>query len=77
MPKMSYRFFGNITKMTSWICATIAAKSAAVERIADPMCWTGAVAEAFARSGHTVLDSDVLKFPTLHAKARHSDHSKE
>lgn len=67
---MSYRYLGNKTKLTSWICATIAAKSAAVERIADPMCGTGAVAEAFARSGHTVLASDVLKFPTLHAKAR-------
>ena len=33
---MSYRYLGNKTKLTSWICATIAAKSAAVERIADP-----------------------------------------
>lgn len=70
MQAMSYRYLGNKTKLTSWICATIAAKSAAVERIADPMCGTGAVAEAFARSGHTVIASDVLKFPTLHAKAR-------
>jgi len=67
---MSYRYLGNKTKLTSWICATIVAKSAAVERIADPMCGTGAVAEAFARSGHKVVASDVLKFPTLHAKAR-------
>lgn len=70
MQAMSYRYLGNKTKLTSWICATIAAKSAVVERIADPMCGTGAVAEAFARSGHKVVASDVLKFPTLHAKAR-------
>jgi len=67
---MSYRYLGNKTKLTSWICAAVAAKSAAVKRIADPMCGTGAVAEAFAMSGHTVIASDVLKFPTLHAKAR-------
>jgi adenine-specific DNA-methyltransferase len=34
------------------------------------MCGTGAVSEAFARSGQVVVASDVLKFPTLHAKAR-------
>jgi len=67
---MSYRYLGNKTKLTSWICAAITAKSKAIKSIADPMCGTGAVAEAFARSGYSVVASDVLKFPTLHAKAR-------
>lgn len=67
---MSYRYLGNKTKLTDWICTTIAAESATLERIADPMCGTGAVADAFARSGYAVVASDILKFPTLHAKAR-------
>jgi len=67
---MSYRYLGNKTKLTDWILEIISDLVPTEARVADPMCGTGAVSEAFANNGHFVLAADVLKFPTLHAKAR-------
>jgi len=39
-------------------------------QFADPMCGTAAVSQALAQEGYSVVSSDALAFPILHAKAR-------
>jgi len=67
---MSYRYLGNKTKLADWVVEVITSLVPQGSRVADPMCGTGAISEALAHNGYSVLAADVLKFPTLHANAR-------
>lgn len=67
---MAYRYLGNKTRLLGWLTDVIAERLPDGARIADPMCGTAAVSEALARLGFSVLASDALTFPVLHAKAR-------
>ncbi len=67
---MAYRYLGNKTRISEWIVNSITEILEKGSSIADPMCGTGTMSEAFARSGFTVHASDQLLFPVLHAKAR-------
>lgn len=67
---MSYRYLGNKTKLANWVVEIITNLVPQDSKIADPMCGTGAISEALAQKGYTVLAADILKFPTLHANAR-------
>jgi len=67
---VSYRYLGNKTRLTSWICSTARELIGHSGRVADLMCGTGSVAEAFAREGYEVVAGDQLYFPCLHARAR-------
>jgi adenine-specific DNA-methyltransferase len=70
---MSYRYLGNKARIADWILGFVAERLPCGSVIADPMCGTGAMSEAFARAGYRVIAGDELRFPTLHAKARLSD----
>jgi adenine-specific DNA-methyltransferase len=67
---MAYRYLGNKTRISDWIADIVMEKLPQNSRIADPMCGTASMSEAFADRGLQVVASDQLKFPILHAKAR-------
>lgn len=67
---MAYRYLGNKTRLLDWLTDVIMEHVPYGARIADPMCGTAAVSEALAQRGYSVLASDFLTFPVLHAKAR-------
>lgn len=67
---MAYRYLGNKTRLLAWISGIVRENVPAGSRIADPMCGTASVSEAFAFDGFSVSASDTLSFPVLHAKAR-------
>ena len=67
---MAYRYLGNKTRIADWIASVVSNILPQNSSIADPMCGTAAMSEAFARRGLSVIASDELKFPVLHAKAR-------
>jgi len=67
---MAYRYLGNKTRISDWIADIVMEKIPENGRIADPMCGTATMSEAFADRGLNVVASDQLKFPILHAKAR-------
>ncbi len=67
---MAYRYLGNKTRLLEWLTDIIGEFVPYGSRIADPMCGTAAVSEAFAQAGYSVAASDFLTFPVLHAKAR-------
>ena len=67
---MAYRYLGNKTRLREWITGIISTHVPPGSEIADPMCGTAAVSEAFAARGYSVTASDALTFPVLHAKAR-------
>src|SRR4051794_11058519 len=67
---VAYRYLGNKTALTPWIIERMVPHLRPGAHVADPMCGTGAMAEALARAGFRVHASDELTFPVLHAKAR-------
>lgn len=67
---MGYRYLGNKSWLASEIVAVADQLLRKGARVADPMCGTGSVAEAFARSGYRVIASDELTFPVHHARVR-------
>lgn len=67
---MSYRYLGNKTKLADWIVDSIAAVIPPNATVADPMCGTAAVSFALAKRGFSVVASDALSFPVIHAKSR-------
>ena len=67
---MSYRYLGNKKRIASWIVEIIREFVKPRGTIVDPMCGTGAISEALAELNFNVIASDILRFPTLHAKAR-------
>lgn len=67
---MSYRYLGNKTRLADWITEIIKGHIPSSATIGDLMCGTGSMSEAFAKQGYSVIASDLLKFPTLHAQAR-------
>jgi adenine-specific DNA-methyltransferase len=67
---MAYRYLGNKTRISDWIADVVVEKLPANGSIADPMCGTASMSEAFADRGLKVTASDQLRFPVLHAKAR-------
>jgi adenine-specific DNA-methyltransferase len=67
---MSYRYLGNKTRLADWIVSRVSASLPTGARIADPMCGTAAVSFAFAEAGFSVIASDALTFPTIHARTR-------
>jgi adenine-specific DNA methylase len=67
---MAYRYLGNKSKLSNWIANEIGKILSKPSIIADPMCGTASVSESLAIYGHSIIASDALHFPTLHAKAR-------
>lgn len=67
---MAYRYLGNKTRISDWIADIVSNVLPQHSIIADPMCGTATMSEAFAKKGLRVIASDSLKFPVLHAKAR-------
>jgi adenine-specific DNA-methyltransferase len=67
---MSYRYLGNKARISEWIVSIVANNVPEGASIADPMCGTATMSEAFARQGMRVTASDELQFAVLHAKAR-------
>lgn len=67
---MAYRYLGNKTRISEWIADVVVKILPHNATIADPMCGTATMSEAFAKRGLTVIASDILRFPILHAKAR-------
>ncbi len=67
---MAYRYLGNKARISEWIADVVAKTLPNNAKIADPMCGTATMSEAFAQRGMIVVASDELRFPVLHAKAR-------
>ena len=67
---MAYRYLGNKSRIADWIASEVSVRLPTNAVIADPMCGTATMSVAFANLGMSVISSDELKFPTLHAKAR-------
>lgn len=67
---MGYRYLGNKSRIAEWITGIVADILPKNSKIADPMCGTATMSEAFGQSGLEVVASDELRFPVLHAKAR-------
>jgi adenine-specific DNA-methyltransferase len=67
---VAYRYLGNKTRIAEWIASTVSNILPKNAKIADPMCGTATMSEAFANRGMQVVASDELRFPVLHAKAR-------
>lgn len=67
---MAYRYLGNKTRIAEWIADAVSDTLNKAARIADPMCGTATMSEAFAHRGMEVVASDELRFPVIHAKAR-------
>ena len=67
---MAYRYLGNKARISDWITDIIEDTLSNNIVIADPMCGTATMSETFAERGMTVIASDQLRFPVLHAKAR-------
>jgi len=67
---MAYRYLGNKTRISKWIANIVSNTLPEGAKIADPMCGTATMSEAFAQNGMKVIASDELLFPVLHAKAR-------
>ncbi|WP_083307945.1 DNA adenine methylase [Corynebacterium sp. HMSC077G01] len=67
---MSYRYLGNKSRLAEWIVNEIEKVIPRSGAIADPMCGTASVSFELAKRGYSVVASDALVFPTLHAKAR-------
>ncbi len=67
---MSYRYLGNKARIADWIVNIVSDILPEGAIIADPMCGTATMSEAFANKGMKVIASDELRFPVLHAKAR-------
>ncbi|HEY0028315.1 MAG TPA: DNA adenine methylase [Allosphingosinicella sp.] len=67
---MSYRYLGNKARLAEWIVGLVAERLPPGSVVADLMCGTATMSEAFARAGYTVIAGDELKFPVLHAQAR-------
>lgn len=67
---MAYRYLGNKARLAGWVVDAIASRVAAGATVADPMCGTAAVSRELADRGYRVLAADLLRFPTLHARAR-------
>lgn len=67
---MAYRYLGNKARIADWIASVVSKHLPKNAKIADPMCGTATMSEAFANKGMEVVASDELRFPVLHAKAR-------
>jgi adenine-specific DNA-methyltransferase len=67
---MSYRYLGNKTRLADWILGFVTERLPVGSTVADPMCGTAAMSEAFAGAGYKVIAGDELRFPVLHAQAR-------
>lgn len=67
---MAYRYLGNKARISDWIGDIVEKTLPQGAVIADPMCGTATMSETFAKRGMTVIASDQLRFPVLHAKAR-------
>jgi adenine-specific DNA-methyltransferase len=67
---MSYRYLGNKSRLGNWIGSAIAERLSTGAKVADPMCGTAAVSAELAARGFSVVASDQLRFPVLHAQAR-------
>lgn len=67
---MGYRYLGNKSRLKDWIANAIVERVPFGGTIADPMCGTATVSRALAERGFTVIASDQLRFPVLHAQAR-------
>ena len=67
---MSYRYLGNKTRIADWILENVVKKVPKNAVIADLMCGTASMSEAFAKHGYKVIAADQLLFPVLHAQAR-------
>lgn len=67
---MAYRYLGNKSRIADWIASIVSEILPQKAAIADPMCGTATMSEAFARRNLKVVASDELRFPVLHAKAR-------
>jgi adenine-specific DNA-methyltransferase len=61
---------GNKSRLTDWIVGIISRHVPQGALVADPMCGTAAVSRRLADQGFSVVASDELRFPILHAKAR-------
>ncbi|MGG6098664.1 DNA adenine methylase [Pantoea allii] len=67
---MSFRYLGNKTRLADWIVGEISKVIPAGSKIADPMCGTASVSLALARAKYSVIASDALTFPVIHARVR-------
>lgn len=67
---MAYRYLGNKARISDWIADVVFNTLPKNASVADPMCGTATMSEAFAHRGMKVVASDELRFPVLHAKAR-------
>lgn len=67
---MSFRYLGNKTKLSEWIVGEIKRIVPTGSTIADPMCGTASVSLAMAQAGYSVIASDALAFPVIHARSR-------
>jgi len=67
---LAYRYLGNKTMLSGWIVDVIASTIQPGSTVADPMCGTAAISEALAARGFSVIASDALLFPVIHATTR-------
>jgi adenine-specific DNA-methyltransferase len=67
---MGYRYLGNKFRLKDWIADAIAERVPLGGTVADPMCGTATVSRTLADRGFSVIASDQLRFPVLHAQAR-------
>jgi len=67
---VAYRYLGNKKRIANWIANVVCERLGENASIADPMCGTATMSEAFGHRGMKVVASDELRFPVLHAKAR-------
>ena len=65
-----YRYIGNKTAVLEPLLEIVCRDSSRSDVFADPMCGTASVSAALASKGHRVVASDILTFPTYHAKVR-------
>lgn len=65
-----YRYIGNKTAILPALIEVIAKRLPPNSTCLDAMSGTGAVSEALAELGHTVVSNDILTFPSLHSEVR-------
>ena len=67
---LGYRYLGNKTNLAPWIVEVASSIVTRGATVADLMCGTASVAEAFARAHYSVHAADELRFPGVHARVR-------
>ena len=70
---MTYRYLGNKARISDWIASVVREHVPPGSTVADPMCGTATMSEAFARNGFGVIASDELRWVALPVVERDLD----